>query len=326
MTERKPLDKKKYTPGQAVLDAQQQAQAHKDKKPGDYQSQWKDQADGLLQQIQNREPFFYDAARDPMYRQAVDQYVRLGKQAMMDTLGQAAALTGGYGNSYGQTVGQQTYQGYLQALGMKLPQFHKMALDQYQARGKDLMDRYQALSQREKDSYGRYQQILQQYYARQDQLDDAYDRLQQQDYHRYQDDRDFTYNQQMDQQAAQAQADRDAKEQARWEQEQAYQKERDKIKDQQWKDEFEENRRRYEQQWAAKHSGGSSSGGGGGGRGYGGGDLNRYQKQQTVSNRQVDSARKHAQQMQHYGRRPAGKPWSPSQHIGYRPFRPVIIG
>ena len=314
-----------YVPGQSVEDARQEAEAHRQQKPGDYQSQWQGKLDGILDQIQNRGPFHYDASKDPMYQLAVDQYVRLGRQAMMDSAGNASALTGGYGNSYSQTVGQQAYQGYLQALGLKLPQFHKMALDQYTAQGKDLLDRYQTLSQREKDAYGRYQKILEQYYSRQDRLDDDYRRQKDQDYHRFQDNRDFTYNQQQDALEAQRRREQAQAEQERWEAEQAYQKERDQIADQQWREQFEEDKRRYEQQWAAKHSGGGSGGSGGGYSGGGGnGDLDRYIQQHGVSESEAAARKKKAEESKHNNTRPTGPVWSPSMDTSRRPNRPVI--
>ena len=323
MAQKNPYEKKPYQPGKNVLDAKQQLENHMNQKPGAYQSQWKDQADALLGQIQSRDPFFYDAAKDPMYRQAVDQYVRLGRQAMMDTMGQASALTGGYGNSYAQTAAQQSYQGYLQALGMKLPQFHQMALTQYQARGKDLMDRWNALNQREKDAYGQYQKVLELYYAQQDRLQNAYDRLQDRDYHRYEDDRAFAYNQAQDALENERQAQKDRQEQARWEADQAYQKERDRIRDGQWKQEFEENRRRYEQQWAAKHSGGGG-GGGGGGSGSGVRNYNRYQYKNGITMSGFHKDRTQAEKTGHTSTRPTGSPWSPLQDPWRRPFRPAI--
>lgn len=54
---------------------------------------------------------------------------------MQDTMGQAAALTGGYGNSYAQGVGQQAYQGYLQQLNDNVPQLQAQALQTYQVGG-----------------------------------------------------------------------------------------------------------------------------------------------------------------------------------------------
>ena len=51
--------------------------------------------------------FKYNVNADPLYQQYKDQYIQGGKLAMMDTMGKAAALTGGYGSTYGQQVGQQ---------------------------------------------------------------------------------------------------------------------------------------------------------------------------------------------------------------------------
>lgn len=257
------MEKKKYTPGQSVEDAQQAVEEHKGKKPGEYHSQWKDAANDLLGQIQNRDPFHYDAGRDPLYRQAVDRYVRLGRQAMMDTLGKTTALTGGYANSYAQTAGQQSYQGYLQDLSAQLPKYHQMALDQYRAQGKDLMDRYNLLSEREKAAYGQYQKALDRYYAELDRLQGIYDREQDRDYNAYIDDRDFTYAQEQDRLEAERQAARDQAEKERLEAAQAYQAERDKIKDQQWQQKFDEEKRQYEQDYALRQSKGSRRGGGG---------------------------------------------------------------
>ena len=58
----------------------------------------------------------------------------------MDTMGQAQAMTGGYGNSYAQTVGQQTYQGYLQGLNDQVPALYQLALDKYNSEGNQLKD------------------------------------------------------------------------------------------------------------------------------------------------------------------------------------------
>ena len=315
------MEKKKYQPGKQVEDALNALEQHKGSKPGQYESQWKDPADRILHEIENRGPFHYDAGKDPMYQRALDQYVRLGRQAMMDTVGKTAGLTGGYGNSYAQTAGQQTFQGYLQALSMRLPQFHRMALDQYQAQGKDLMDRYQALSQREKDAYGQYQKILEQYYAREDRLQDAYDREKDRDYHRFTDSRDYDYAVEQDALEAQRQAEAARKEQERWDQDRAYQQERDKIRDAQWEREFAENQRRYEQQWAERHSGG---GGGGGGRGYGG-SYSRYHRDHGFSAKEYDHSRDAAKEHHHYSHRPSGAPWSPSHSVSKKPFYQVTL-
>lgn len=95
------------------------------------ENKYKDQTESLGQQLINYKPFTYDIDSDVMYRQYKDQYQKLGQQAMADTMGQAAALTGGYGNSYAATVGNQAYQSYLQQLYDRIPELYNMALNNY---------------------------------------------------------------------------------------------------------------------------------------------------------------------------------------------------
>ena len=102
--------------------------------PGAYESTWQGQIDSLLNGILNREKFSYNQDADPMYRQYRDSYVTQGRNAMRDTMGQAAALSGGYGSSYAQTAGQQAYQNHLQQLHSTVqPQLYNMALAAWNA-------------------------------------------------------------------------------------------------------------------------------------------------------------------------------------------------
>ena len=48
--------------------------------------------------IINREKFQYNLDDDALYKQYADKYMAAGKLAMKNTMGQAAALTGGYGS------------------------------------------------------------------------------------------------------------------------------------------------------------------------------------------------------------------------------------
>lgn len=194
----------------AALD-QQMAQ-----KPGAYQSQWQSGLNEAMDKILNREKFSYDLNGDALYQQYKDRYVQQGKQAMMDTMGSASSLTGGYGNSWAQSAGQQTYHGYLQGLNDKVPELYQMALDKYNMEGQDLLNRYGLLSDREDKDYGRYVDALNRFLAERDFLTDRYDTERNYDYGKYSDNRDFVYAQ-----------DRDA------------------VADQQWQAEFDEAIRRF---------------------------------------------------------------------------------
>lgn len=105
-----------------------------------------DQLNNLYAQYMNRGPFQYDLTGDLLYRQASDRYTQLGQQAMMDTMGQAAGLTGGYGNSWAQSVGNQAYQQYLTALNDQIPSYYDRAYNVWANEGDRLLQQYELAS------------------------------------------------------------------------------------------------------------------------------------------------------------------------------------
>lgn len=113
-----------------------------------------DLSDEVLDRILNREDFSYDLDGDALYQQYKDQYLQQGKLAMQDTVGQAA-LTGGYGNSYAQTVGQQAYNQYLGRLNEVVPELYSLARSRYAQEGNDLWNLYNVYADREAQEYNR---------------------------------------------------------------------------------------------------------------------------------------------------------------------------
>lgn len=89
------------------------------------------QYNDALNAISNRKAFSYDLANDQLFQQAKQQYQAMGKTAMADTIGQASAMTGGYGNSYATTAGAQAYNNYLQQLNNSIGDYYAMALSTY---------------------------------------------------------------------------------------------------------------------------------------------------------------------------------------------------
>lgn len=124
-----------------------------------------------LDKINNREKFTYDLNGDMLYQQYKDQYINAGKMAMADTMGQAAALTGGYGNSYAATVGNQAYQGYLQQLNNKVPELYQLAYDRYRQEGQDLKDQYSLYRDMYNTEYGEYRDKVSDWNTQQNRLD-----------------------------------------------------------------------------------------------------------------------------------------------------------
>jgi hypothetical protein len=266
-----PYEEKKYIQSDAVTQAQQALQNHQLTKPGAYQNQFQTGLNNLVGQIQNRPKFQYDVNSDALYQQVAQNYLQQGKQAMMDTMGQAAALTGGYGNSYAQTAGQQMYNQHLLGLNELVPQYQQMALQQYQMEGDELLNQYNLMLQQEESAYARYQDDLNRYYAELDRAQNAYDNERDYDYARWSDDRNFGYGKYQAELNYQYQVDRDTVEDQQWQQQWEYQQERDKIADEQWQKEYDEMVRQYNEnmawqreQAALAAARAASSGGGGG--------------------------------------------------------------
>lgn len=229
------IEKKKYQESDRVKQANTAYQTQLAAKPADYTSKYQAQIDNTVNQLQERKPFEYDVDSDALYKQLTDQYITGGKMAMMDTMGQAAAMTGGYGNSYAQMAGQGAYQDYLTGLNDMVPELYQMALDRYLMEGDQLMDQYNLLMGQDNEAYGRYMDSVNQW-------NNDTDRL----YGQLVDERNFDYGMYGDD-----------------------------VAYDQWLNEFTEDERRWQMQWDEEHptetpsSSGKeekkSSGGGGGG-------------------------------------------------------------
>lgn len=203
-----------------------------------YGASYDQQLEELYDKIVNREDFTYDLNADALYEQYQQKFTALGDQAMQDTMGQAAALTGGYGSSYAQNAGQQAYNQYLTQLNDIVPDLYTQAYGRYQDEGQALLNQYGMLGDMADDEYGKYMdahnQWLTQLQMSREDVDTAYDRgytdfinAQQMAYQ--QDQANRAYAQWQQEMAAQQQ---------RWEQEMAYQRERDAIADSQWAQEL----------------------------------------------------------------------------------------
>lgn len=224
-------------------------------KPGDWTGgQYGQQMQEALDAIRKRKKFSYDLNGDALYQQYKDKYVQQGKQAMQDTMGQAAALTGGYASTYGQAVGQQQYDAYLQNLNDVVPELYQLALSRYQMEGDDLKTQYSLLADQYQQEYGQYRDKVGDWQTERNFLSGRYDSERNLDYGMWGDARDFAYTDY-----------------------------RNGIADEQWRRQYEESVRQFNEQmalsreqfaWqqaqaqaaaAAKSSGGGSSSGGSGG-------------------------------------------------------------
>lgn len=221
-----------YKESDIVTQAQAALNAQLANKPGAYQSEWQTQLDDTIKKILNREKFSYDLNGDALYQQYKDKYIQQGKMAMGDAIGQASAMTGGYGSSYAQSVGQQAYQAQLDNLNDIVPELYQMAYDKYNQEGQDLYNQYAMLGDRENLDYGRYRDSMADWLAERDYLANRYDSERDFDYSKYNNERDFAYGQYADDKNL-------AYNDYRYALELAYQKERDKVADEQWQKEYD---------------------------------------------------------------------------------------
>lgn len=154
-----------YEKSKDILAAEKELQNWENNKPTEYESKYSEKIDAILNDILNRPDFSYDLSSDPLYQQYRELYVQNGKKAMMDTIGQATALTGGYNNSYAETVGSQAYQEYLNELNGIALDLRDRAYDEYQDEEDRLIDDVTLLRNLDGDDYEKYLGMLEQYYS-----------------------------------------------------------------------------------------------------------------------------------------------------------------
>lgn len=97
----------------------------------EYASQYGDQIAAGMNKVANRQEFAYDPLKDASYQALAKMYNKQGEQAAKNTMGDAAALNGGFGSSYAVTAAQQARSDYNQQLASQIPALKQAAYDQY---------------------------------------------------------------------------------------------------------------------------------------------------------------------------------------------------
>ena len=184
---------KEYTPNTVTQATQQQLQQLQQNKPQAYSSMYTDQLNGILQEIQGngQKPFTYEFNKDNLFLSLKEMYEEQAKQAATHTQGNAAAQTGGYGNSYGQTAAAQVYQQALLPMYDKGIQLAQMAYDRDRDQQADRYNRLQALMNLDEQAYGRNRDALADYKDERDYLTARADAEDEKGYNRYMNERDY---------------------------------------------------------------------------------------------------------------------------------------
>lgn len=200
---------------------------------GEGAGQWQAELDNVMAQIMGKGKFDYNMNGDAMYQQYADIYQNQANLGMQNAMAQAAALTGGYGSSYGQMVGQQAYAQQMQGLNDIGLELYDRAYAQDMAERSQLMDQYNMLAAREEQAYNRG--IDERNFEYQQGRDEGADNQWQQS---------FDYNKYLDE-----------LNQGNFDKQFEYQQSRDNVSDSQWKAELDRmlaNDEISQQQWQAE--------------------------------------------------------------------------
>ncbi len=130
-----------------------------------FESAYDEDIQKFYNQIVGREDFSYNVNEDALYKQIEEQYLKNGRTAMDDTIAKASAMTGGYGNSYAQSAGQQAYYNYLSELQDVIPELEQRAYERYADEGDELFNLLSASKTMRDSDYEEYQDELNKYYT-----------------------------------------------------------------------------------------------------------------------------------------------------------------
>jgi len=173
--------------------------------PAAYDSQYQGQIDSTLKNISDREAFTYDPLKDVSYQGLAKLYQKQGEQAAKNTMGDAAALNGGFGSSYAVTASQQARNDFNQQLAAQIPALQEAAYNRYLGDFNMNMSALSALQAADDSAYGKHRDTVadvQWQYGQdyQGYRDDVADTQWQKSYDRsvYESDRDYKYQQSRD--------------------------------------------------------------------------------------------------------------------------------
>ena len=159
-------------------------------KPDEFESKYEGQISDILDNILNRPKFSYtseDMTNDDLYKMYRDQYMRQGNLAMRDTMGNAASLTGGYGNTYASAAGQQAYDNYVSMLNDKALDFYDRAYQRYNDEGQNLYNQMNVVTGLDNTDYQRHRDTVSDYYNDLNYYNGRYNQEYGYDYGQYQD-------------------------------------------------------------------------------------------------------------------------------------------
>ncbi len=204
---KQPVEKNRpvYQKSESVLSTEKSLSDWEQNKPEAYNSKYSQEIENILNSILNREKFSYNINADPLYNQYREQYVNNGKKAMLDTIANATALTGGYANSYAVSAGNQAYNNHLNNLNEIALDLYDRAYSVYQDEGKFNLEKLGVLNDLDKSDYSKYNDALNNYYKNGEYLLKKLSDMSESEYERfldemkfYETDRNYNYQKYLD--------------------------------------------------------------------------------------------------------------------------------
>lgn len=179
-----------YNKAPQVTEYYNRLQDYENNMPDEYESKYTGMIDDILDSIVNRPKFEYGSAElnaDPLYQMYADSYKRNAQLAMRDTMANATALSGGYGTSYAQSVGQQAYDATMAGLNDRALDFYDRAYGRYQDELQDLYNQMGVVTGLDATDYNRYRDEVSDYFTNRDYYNNRYNQEYGYDYGQYQD-------------------------------------------------------------------------------------------------------------------------------------------
>ena len=159
----------------------------------------------LFDKVMNQESFSYDPQTDKLFQMYKQQYQSMGQSAMQNQMGVASAASGGYNSSAAQTSAQSAYKTFMDELSNRAAETYQNALDMYNYKQQNLLDRYNAAREMNNSSNDAY---FKQADIRAQNMNSAYNA--------YNDERNFQYNQFSDNRSFYQNQSRNALDQLNW--------------------------------------------------------------------------------------------------------------
>lgn len=123
----------------------------------DCESPYTELMQGKMDDILNRDPFSYNPSSDPSYQAYSEKYRNLGRNAMQNTLGSAAAMTGGLPSSYALTAAQQANDAYNAQMSDMIPTLQEAARAAYYNDLTQSRNDLSMIAGMDQTAYGRFQ-------------------------------------------------------------------------------------------------------------------------------------------------------------------------